>query len=1285
MDFLSRLQSTLGEDQSPEATPPRALVDLQPRLVRFLPQALQRRLQLDADPLPDPELAPLIDAASALRSLYHSLTTYVPRCLVERVEERPAPGHPQSTGHCVWAAPAGGTFLEGTVLFADISGFTLLSEKLGQQGPAGTEELTAIVNRYFGEMLDILARSGGDLLKFAGDAVLAYFPAFARGSETEADWAIRAGLRMQRAMVPFQAVETSQGTFPLRMKVGLASGRFLAAQVGTAERMEFVVTGPAIQSVMAAEDVAESGQVIIAPTTRQRAGSETRDVPHRDGFFAVDADRPFELGDFEIRAGGRRRGAFLPARRVPALLRQIGEELDRLEALAPYLAPELVDKLVAGGKRRRVESEYRTTTVLFGNFTGPEDYFAALADREDGAQVLASVLDHYFTPVQQIIASHGGIISRIDPYSQGSKLLALFGAPVAHEDDPQRAVAAALAIRERLPAIDAAARSTLARHGIPVPADAPVFGQRAGITLGLTFAGEAGSRNRREYTVMGDEVNLAARLMAASQPGQILLSRRVQERAGPRFLLRALDPIRVKGKSQPIPIFEARGRRRITPVDVVSQVPLCGRHEEMKVAQEALDDVIAGRGRVLILEGRAGVGKTRLAREIAAQATARGGLALWGTAVRYGDAPPYAPWREILADLLQITPGTRIVELENRLRALGLRDDTVRLALADVLGINPLAADAFFASVAWAEAEAVPERGIFHRVEDQLLCAYSVTTAGTSTALNLWVLASERAQEDGEARLGTLDAQVSVLREQRTRIGLTTLLERCAAQAPLLLVFEDAHWMDDASWALLEDLIPRLVAGPVLTLVLTRSGPSAVGGQRSLAKGVEFQLLQLSNLEPAATAALAQALLGVTDLPASVADLVYARSQGNPLFVEELVHALREQGCLAVDPASGQLAVQRDLHTVAVPTTVSGVILSRIDRLPAGEQRVLKSAAVIGREFLYDVLRHLPPQTMPSDVLDGCLASLVRDHFIVELDADPHQTFAFLHGLTQEVAYESLPLAERRPLHRAIGEQLETLFADELIEHCEELAAHFCHGEVPDKAAIYLLMAGDKARDQGAYDEAGHYYRAALDVGDKDPHRAAHAHEGRGDVLMFQAEYEPAVAAYGQALKLQPADDVLVARVQGKRGLLSPLAGRADGDAHKALWVADLEAGIAGFQAQGTGPVDAERCVSLMGCRAWHAWQSGDAETASHWCDKALALPGVSEPVQALARYVRGLALGAGAATDLEAARRVWLTLGDADAVALADVALSGLIRGPLSPADSAYTTIFRLAAAPWL
>ncbi|MBU1879683.1 MAG: AAA family ATPase, partial [Chloroflexi bacterium] len=1143
MDMFARL------DQVPTATP--TLAALQPRLARLVPAALQRRLHLGTDPLPEPDPAALGETVRALYSLYHSLTTYVPRCLADQVTAHPTPGQPR------------GQFLDGTVLFADISGFTSMSEKLGQRGPAGTEELTAIVNDYFDEMLRIIAQSDGDLLKFAGDAMLVYFPAFTRGDETEADWAIRAALRMRRAMPRFQAIATSQGTFPLRMKVGLASGRFLAAQVGTAERMEFIVVGPAIQSVMAAEGAAASGQVVMDDATRQRAHANTRWQPLDNGRSALDTDQPFALDDFEIAAPSRRRAVFLPGRKAPVLLRQIAQELDRLEALAPYLAPELLFKLVAGGKQRRVESEYRATTVLFGNVIGPERFFDVLSDHEDGAPVLAAVLDQHFTPVQQIIANHGGIISRIDPYGAGSKLLVLLGAPVAHEDDPQRAVAAALAVREQMTDINTAAHYALARHGVDLPPDEPVFQQRMGITLGTTFAGEAGTQSRREYTVMGDEVNLAARLMSASSYGQILLSRRVQERGGPRFLLHALPPIRVKGKSQPIPIYEALGRRRVTPAELLPPAPLCGREPEMAVAAAALQDARTGQGRVLILAGDAGVGKTRLACEIATRATTEGLVVLWGAALGYGQAPPYDLWREILADLLQVAPGTRIVDLENKLRALGLRDDGVRLALADVLGLDPHTADEPVVATDWAESAPAAGPGLFERMARQV-GATAATPASTTTALNLWAVAGERAQAAGESRLDTWDDQISALRQERTSAGLAALLERCAAQSPLLLVFEDAHWMGSLSWDLLAALARQLANWPILVLILVRPGEPAVDDRlAALAQEPHVRACQLDNLDLTATAALIRALLQVPKLPAAVASLVYARSQGNPLFAEELVHTLREQGQLSIDPATGQLIAPPDLQTIELPASVSGIILSRIDQLPPTEHQVARTAAVIGREFRPDVLAHV--LDIAPAALDRCLHTLTQDRFIVELTAGPSRSLTFVHGLTQEAIYESLSLAERGALHRQIGLYLEASLADDdLLDQCETLAAHLRLGNVPDKAATYLLRAADKARGQGSYAQAADYYREALAVGDQNPTRAARAHEGLGDLHLFQAQYGPAMNAYAQALAAQPVDDELVARVQGKRGLLIPLV-ETDLSARADL-LSGLEASIAWFQ-----------------------------------------------------------------------------------------------------------------------
>ena len=271
---------------------------------------------------------------------------------------------------------------------------------------------------------------------------------------------------------------------------------------------------------------------------------------------------------------------------------EINEKLTQIKALTPYLASELVDRIIAHADQRQVRSEYRPTTVMFCNFTGPDTLLEAWG--EAGAQRVTRILSDYFTAINEVISRFGGIVSRIDPYSQGTKLLALFGAPVAHEDDAQRAISAALEMNNALSRLNQDWAQNLSRH-LPPGSKKNFMEHRIGITLGDTFAGQAGSSTRREYTVMGDEVNLAARLMSAARPGQILISQPVFEVTDAYYVTRKLPPVRVKGKKNLIEIWQVDGPREDTLLNRIhSRPPLIGRTPELERGWQIIQRARAG-------------------------------------------------------------------------------------------------------------------------------------------------------------------------------------------------------------------------------------------------------------------------------------------------------------------------------------------------------------------------------------------------------------------------------------------------------------------------------------------------------------------------------------------------------------------------------------------------------------------------------------------------------------------------------------------------------------------
>jgi len=778
---------------------------LPPHLKQYLPPDLWRKLTTDV-----PRRGVLLNALDRLRSILYLLSTYVPSHLVQEKMHRPVPGL------------VSGQLLGGSLLFADVSGFTALSERLSILGQEGAERLTDLMNRYFGRMLEILSWSGGILLKFAGDATLVYFPEQETGEQ--ARWAVRAGQRMMRAMADFAAIETPLGTLGLRMKAGVGTGHFLAASVGSAERMEYVVLGGTVAQTMAAEGVSEAGQVVVDEATAAHFDS-SRCLEQAPGFYAVRPDTDRGLDDFEIKAERRRARGAMPWSASPhAIVTQMEVALRQIQALTPYLAAELVDRVVARARQRQVESEFRPTTVLFCNFTGFEMLSSVWG--QGGVRRVTHLLSDYFNAMHQVIAHYGGIVSRIDPYSHGSKMLALFGAPVAHEDDPQRAVSAALAMGSELAMLNDGWRHRLARH-LPPDLDGPLVQQRIGITQGPTFAGLVGSRTRREYTVMGDDVNLAARLMGAAQPGQILLSQRVYDAVVDYFAATALAPIRVKGKSQPIPIYEVEGPRD-DPLArrLRSRGPLVGRDAELEQGQTVLRQVLAAQGTLLTIQGPAGVGKSHLADELTAHALARDAKVLFSECRSYAAEAPYTPW----ITLLQALAGMAAVDrpqvcgekLLHMLTDLGLARDEYAEPLTNLLGLQS------------AIPSAVPRRPVEARATLQPQAEPPQTLSlfdqlGQKVAekeesgLDLWRLAQEQQKAQPGQIWQRLQTRVTAREQVRLFEAVCGLMTRLSADAPLLLFFENTQWMDPASRELLSYLSERLHSWPILVLVVQRS------------------------------------------------------------------------------------------------------------------------------------------------------------------------------------------------------------------------------------------------------------------------------------------------------------------------------------------------------------------------------------------------------------------------------------------------------------------------------
>ncbi|MDA0243417.1 MAG: adenylate/guanylate cyclase domain-containing protein [Chloroflexi bacterium] len=498
------------------------LAAIEPRLRPLLPAILY------TDTWIEPTSANLLKVFDHLRSLQHTLQDYLPRLVLEA---QPQLGRVQYE----WQ--------DGTLMFTDLAGFTRMMEAYAAQGKQGAFAVLDILNTYFARMLEIIARSGGNLLEFTGDALLVQFPA--DEERGDAARAVRAGLRMQRAMAEFGDIASEAGQFALGMRVGLHRGKFMAANIGTPRRMEVVLLGRAVYNAKIAEGAGKVGRVCLTRATtnyikgqfRHETGTKGH-VLIQDNWQAGDGD------DYELIPRQRRLArAMIFDRSETALLLEIEKLLDAVEPLASYLPRTSLNQLIESSTRGRVPSSYTKLTVLFVSLIGlPESVGMA---REDEEQGLVNSFSRLFALINAIVESRSGLLKKVTYQSSGSNILIYFGAPSAHTDDPQRAVHSAVEIREvvqNFPPITVAGRPQ------------PVVAQM-GIATGDAFVVEVGvPRGRREFNVLGDAVNTAARLMAKAEPGAIYVTEEVRESVAGEFAATPLGEVALKGKTA-APIF----------------------------------------------------------------------------------------------------------------------------------------------------------------------------------------------------------------------------------------------------------------------------------------------------------------------------------------------------------------------------------------------------------------------------------------------------------------------------------------------------------------------------------------------------------------------------------------------------------------------------------------------------------------------------------------------------------------------------------------------------------
>ena len=683
---------------------------------------------------------------------------------------------------------------------------------------------------------------------------------------------------------------------------------------------------------------------------------------------------------------------------------ECGTGLGQTDGAAKYGTPQsytpkhLAEKILTS--KAALEGERKQVTVLFADLKGSMELLAD-RDPEEARKLLDPVLERMMEAVHR----YEGTVNQV----MGDGIMALFGAPLAHEDHAVRACYAALRMLE---SVKRYAEGVRREHGITVRI-------RVGLNSGEVVVRAIGSDLHMDYTAVGQTTHLAARMEQLADPGSILLTPDTLALAEGFVQVTSLGPMAVKGLPAPVEVYELTAvsavRSRLQAAAARGLSRFVGRDAEIEQLRRALEQARQGQGQVAAIVGEPGVGKSRLVFELTHSHRVEGWLVLEAASVSYGKATSYLPVIDLLRGYFRI--GDRDTHRDIREKVTG-KILTLDRSLEPILS------------------------GL-------------LTLLGVPVEDTQW-----QALDPSQRRQQTLDA-------------LKRLVLREAQIQPLLVVFEDLHWIDSETQAFLNSLVESLPTARLLLLVNYRPEYGHGWGGKTY-----YTQLRLDMLSHESADELLDALLGPDSSLGPVKTVLARTTAGNPLFLEESVRALVDVKALVGERGAYRLTLP--VETIQVPATVQAILAARIDRLPPEEKRLLETASVIGKDFPFAVLQAITGAD--EEMLRSRLAHLQTAEFVYETSLFPDLEYTFKHALTHEVTYGSLLLERRRTLHARIVDAIEALHRDRVGGDVERLAHHAFHGELWAPAAEYSRQAGTRAFMHSANRAASVYIEQALEA-----------------------------------------------------------------------------------------------------------------------------------------------------------------------------------------------------------
>lgn len=1033
----------------------------------------------------------------------------------------------------------------GTLILAEITGFTQLATELAATGWLGSEETSTILQDVFAVVVDEIYRRGGGVIKFTGDTFTAFFDATRLGNNHTA-LACAAALAMQRQMAQYANLATSIGAVELGLRITAHSGKLFAAEVGDETHAELIITGRVVNRAAVTHEHAGSGEITLREETLRLLKHARAERKQADLFRLLALEDEQQYAEFPQPAPSLEPPSFDTAR---ILLR-------RLRAFKPYMVRNLPRRFL----KDLHNGEFRPIVALFTNFYSFNRLLELLelpALVEGDPALVGHVLNTYYARTQAIVHDLGGSINKVDMATFGNRLMAVFGASVSHEDDPARAVQAALALRDSQHEINrdiaALLRSWSERYPeqrLPPTATRSLVRQRISVARGVAFVGVVGTAQRREYMLLGEPVNLASRLLSIARDDDLLLPSLTYRAVQQIVEGHALPTISFDGFSRPVGVFQISHKRDplYQSAPAVHAAPLVGRAAELaqmlQAASEALN-VEASEGRLILLTSEPGLGKSRLIEELltSLQAAPTSALIVRDSCASYEQNIPYATITRLLRQILRLSiwddRNTQAIAAQQQLAEFLPQSQQFGPLLAPILGLP------------------IPE-----------------------TALT--------------------QALTPEQRHDRLHDLLSALILAVAHARSLVLAIDDFHWIDASSRDIVQRLVAEMVDYPLLLCLGSRSFSEADETWLAVDYGLRIALPELST---AHSAALLAALLD-GHVPSQLQPLL-DRTHGSPFLLEEIIRYLHQTGALQRDE-SGAWVCTRAIDHSTTPVEVQQLMMARLDQLPEAARSTLLTATVLGQRFELRLLSEISADRVG---LPEHITELVHAGMLTPCHDVAEPAYSFRQALVRDVVYNSMSYAQRRRIHARVATAIETLYPDELDAQRVILANHYAAAERWVQALPHFVQAAQSAQVRYANSEALTLYEQAAAIAllleHPNPALTAATYEGMGDVLALSGNPSGARNTYVRLLDLlrheSSAEQVILrARIQRKIG--STFEHQAN-TREAFTWLTHAVDEIVGAGADHAADLEHTRILSDIG---FVYFREGNLEQAQHYLEQAL-------------------------------------------------------------------------------